>query len=446
MPGSIGKNMIFDDDKMTRLLGSIEANRLVLLCGAGLSIPPPSNLMSAVGVSRFCYDKYQHTKVLPPAMRDGIDQLAGHFHGTHEFDSVFIDSLVPWNELVGEPNAGHAAVSDLLISRAADVALSANFDPLIEQWASSRKIAMQGALDGQEALDFTKHTSPLVKFHGCMLRGRRETLWTEAQLAEVKISQRVKACSDWMKLKLPGKDLLIIGFWTDWGYLNNVLADSLSATAFGSVTVVDTASAADLQTKAPKLWATLTGGTATFRHVQASGADALAELRTAFSKVWLKKFYALAEPLLKAEGKPYSPIDPAMSCEELYDCRRDAEGIPYNRAAQSKQPSKEAAQASYFHHLLIQAKATPDGAWYKHGGKRVRVVQGAGQDLNSVRERYNEPPALDQPDVVVCAGALDLAVPGSLMSPGVGASIVRPSGGGPAHWMTLDQARGELSI
>jgi hypothetical protein len=42
--------MIFDDPTLTRLLGSIEANRLVLLCGAGLSIPPPSDLMSAVVV------------------------------------------------------------------------------------------------------------------------------------------------------------------------------------------------------------------------------------------------------------------------------------------------------------------------------------------------------------------------------------------------------------
>src|SRR5690348_8234340 len=140
--------MILDENTITRLLGSIEANNLILLCGAGLSVPPPSNLMSAVRVSRACYDKYKHTKILPPAMRDGIDQLAGHFHKTNEFTSVFIDTLVPWNELVGEPNEGHAAASDLLISRAVGAALSANFDPLIEQWAFSRKIAMQGALDG----------------------------------------------------------------------------------------------------------------------------------------------------------------------------------------------------------------------------------------------------------------------------------------------------------
>ena len=96
----------------------------MLLCGAGLSIPAPSNLMSAVEVSRSCYDKYHAIRVLPAAMRDDIDQLAGHFYGNHEFESVFIDTLVPWNDLVGVPNAGHAAVADLLISRAAYAALS----------------------------------------------------------------------------------------------------------------------------------------------------------------------------------------------------------------------------------------------------------------------------------------------------------------------------------
>ena len=77
--------MIFDDRTRTRLLGSMEANRLVLLCGAGLSIPEPSRLMSAVQVSRACYDKYRRISVLPGAMRDDIDQLAGHFYGTGEF-------------------------------------------------------------------------------------------------------------------------------------------------------------------------------------------------------------------------------------------------------------------------------------------------------------------------------------------------------------------------
>jgi hypothetical protein len=30
-----------------------------------------------------------------------------------------------------------------------------------------------------------------------------------------------------MKVNLPAKDLLMIGFWTDWGYLNGVPANAM---------------------------------------------------------------------------------------------------------------------------------------------------------------------------------------------------------------------------
>jgi hypothetical protein len=147
---------IFDPPLLTRMLGSIEAGQLVVLCGAGLSIPAPSNLMSALHVANTCYDKWKPTEVLPAALRDDIDGLAGHFHGQGIFTSVFISALVPWDELVGEPNNGHAAIADLLICGAAHATLSANFDPLIEQWSERRKVAMQGALTGTEAVQFTR--------------------------------------------------------------------------------------------------------------------------------------------------------------------------------------------------------------------------------------------------------------------------------------------------
>jgi hypothetical protein len=438
--------MSLDEQTITRLLGSIQANSLVLLCGAGLSIPSPSNLMSAVAVSRACYDKYQAIRVLPAHMRDGIDDLAGHFHGSHEFENVFIGGLVPWRELAGEPNEGHAAVADLLICRAAEAALSANFDFLIEQWAMRHKADLRGALDGHEAIAFQHETNPLLKFHGCMTRERNHTLWTQAQLAEPQISQRIEACANWMKLLLRGKDLLVVGFWTDWGYLNSVLENALSTVAFGSVTVVDTASSAELQTKAPALWATLNPENLSFQHFQMSGANALAQLRTAFSKVWLRRFFALAAPLLAAEGKPCPAFETDLSCDELYNYRRDAEGVPYNRAAQTKEPVAASAQTAFVHQLLLQAGATLEGPWYLKDGTLVRVVHGAGRGINSVRERYNEPPAALQPGIVVCAGALDLSVPGNLMNSGESQSVVRPSSGGIARWLTLEQARGELAI
>ena len=109
--------MIFPEPTLTRLLGSIEANRLVLLCGAGLSMPSPSNLMSAVKVSEACYDKYLATKILPAELRQDVDALAGYFYSQspEEFESLFLGTLVPWNDLVGEPNTGHAAVGDFLL-------------------------------------------------------------------------------------------------------------------------------------------------------------------------------------------------------------------------------------------------------------------------------------------------------------------------------------------
>ena len=249
-----------------------------------------------------------------------------------------------------------------------------------------------------------------------------------------------------MGLTLPGKDLLVVGFWTDWGYLNDVIANALNVNPFGSVTVVDPKSSADLHAAAPTLWARLTGGTAHFQHVQASGANALEELQTAFSKVWAKKFYVLGKTMFEADGKHYIPIDPVMSCEDFYSFRQDAEGIPYHRAAKLKAPPPGAAAAAFLHLLLIEAKAAPRGSWHEYGGKLIRIVQGAGEAISTVRERYKEPPAARHPDVVVCAGALDIPVPGHLIASGAGASVVRPSAGGGTPWLTLEQARGEFKI
>jgi len=439
------KIMALNEATRTRLMGSIEANRLVLLCGAGLSIPAPSGLMSAIQVSRACYDRYMAIAALPASMRDNVEELAGHFYASGEFASVFL-GLVPWSELIGQPNAGHAAVADFLICRAAEAVLSANFDPLIEYWATGLKVDMRPALDGQQATNFGRNHAPLVKFHGCLTLDRERTLWTVGQLTDHTIAARVESCSQWMALNLPGKDLLVVGFWTDWGYLNDVIANALNVAAFNSVTVVDLKSEADLQTSAPAFWGRLTGGTAHFEHVQQSGADVLSELRAAFSKVWAKKFYALGQPMLTAEGKLYSALVPEMTCDEFYDFRRDAEGMPYHRAAQLKGPSLGSAAAAFFQLLLIGVNATRSGSWHEYGGKLVRVIHGAGEAVSTVRERYKEPPAVRQPDIVVCAGALDIPIPGRVIASGVGTSVVRPTAGGTTSWLTLDQARGELHI
>lgn len=440
---------IFNSITLAQLLGSIETGNLVVLCGAGLSIPAPSHLMSALRVSRHCYDQWLPVEQLPAGMRDNVDILASHFYDNGTFKSIFVRRLVPWDDLVGEPNSGHAALADLLICRAVHAVLSANFDPLIEQWSERRKIAMQGALSGAEAIEFTARTNPLLKFHGCLHRGRSDTLWTQGQLAEVDVQARVASCSQWMNLNLPGKDLLVVGFWTDWGYLNDVLQGSFTVQNAASVTVVDISPEADLQVKAPILWNKLTNAGGPFTFVQASGADALEELRREFSKVWAKKFFQLAAPFVEESGGAYNPasMTPAnWTCDDLYDLRRDIEGVPYDRAAKRKEPQPEGAAAAYVHVLLTEAGAAREGAMYIHGGQKVRIVHAAGQSVESVRQKYNEPPTLASPDVIVCAGAQALGTPGSVIATGKGASVVRPARGGAANWLTLEEARARLGL
>jgi len=74
------------------------------------------------------------------------------------------------------------------------------------------------------------------------------------------------------------------------------------------------------------------------------------------------------------------------------------------------------------------------------------VVHGAGQALESVRQKYNEPPTLASPDIVVCAGAEATGIPGRVIASGKAASIVRPARGGAEPWLTLKDARTELNI
>lgn len=437
--------MVISAALKTKLLGAIDTDTLVFLCGAGLSMPSPSFLPSAARVAEICYNKWVANEALGDDLKYDVDKLAGHFHASNDFESIFIP-LVPWNDLSGAPNKGHAAVADLLVSRGAHAALSANFDTMIERWAEQRKVAMQGALTGQEATNFTINSSPLLKFHGCLQRGRSATLWTKAQLAEAAVQARVQSCSQWMNLHLPGRHLVVVGFWTDWGYLNDVLADAFAITNALSVTVIDPMPSADLQAKATGLWDKLTTLSAAFEHIEESGDEILEELRVAYSTSWARKFYALGQPLAQASGIAHTPSPNGLSCDDLYDLRRDVEGVPYTRAAMLKAPPVDAAEAAFAHIELANDGAVQAGAWLAHGGRTVRIVNGAGRGLSDMREAHKEPPNLAQPDIILCAGAIDLGVPGRLIATGKGASIVSPAPGGCAKWLIRADARSELGL
>ena len=76
----------------------------------------------------------------------------------------------------------------------------------------------------------------------------------------------------------------MIGFWSDWAYLNEILGKALAGIAPTSVTVIDPSDGVALKGKAPNLWALAHAPGVLFNHVQETAEVALDELHRAFSR------------------------------------------------------------------------------------------------------------------------------------------------------------------
>lgn len=435
-------------ETLARLLASMNAGRLLVVCGAGLSMAPPSSLPSARAVAERCFDKYR-LEVDPGCdigLRDNLEALAEHFAATNTLHSVFIEHLVPWRDFVRPSNPGHAAIADFLLTRAAAAGISSNYDTLIERRAWDYGADFRGSLDGDEAIADGIHQAPLLKFHGCAHRDRGSTVWAPSQLEDPVISARIERSRTWMAANLRQKDLLVIGFWSDWEYLNAVIGGALVDVQPLSVTVVDLSQTDTLEAKAPQLWEIAHAQNVQFEHVRESGADVLDELRRAFSTNYLRQVLAAGRAVLEASGVQCDPdwCEVAdFDSETLYGLRRDAEGVPAGQPATRIRPGNVEV-LGYFHLLLRQAGATQRQDGYDLNGRSIRVINGAEAVLGSLKTRFIEPPAAVASDMVVAVGATDLGLPSNVVRSGRTGDLIRPSAVG--EWFDLHGARAELNI
>ena len=427
----------------------MNAGRLLVVCGAGLSMAPPSSLPSAGAVAERCFDKYRLESApdCDLGLRNNLETLAEHFAGLNTLQSVFIEHLVPWPAFVRPPNTGHAAIADFLITRAAVAGISSNYDTLIERRAWDYGADFRGSLDGDEAIADSVRQAPLLKFHGCSQRDRQATVWAPSQLDDPTISGRIALSKVWMAANLRQKDLLVVGFWSDWEYLNAVIGDALIDMQPLSVTVIDLSPIDVLEQKAPQLWEIAHAQNVTFEHVQESGAAALDELRRAFSLNYLRQ--VLNAGRFAFEQATGAHCEPAwldvenFDTEALYGLRRDAEGVSAAEPAKLLRPTNPEA-LGYFHLLLRQAGAVqrPDG--YALNGRSIRVLNGSQSILGTLRSKFVEPPAAILSDIVVAVGASDLGVPDNVVRSGRTGDVIRP---GPAgEWYDLPGARTALGI
>ena len=427
----------------------MNAGRLLVVCGAGLSMAAPSNLPSARAVAERCFDKYrlESDPNCDISLRSDLEAIAEYFAGMNTLQSVFIEHLVPWPAFVRPSNSGHAAIADFLITRAAIAGISSNYDTLIERRAWDYGSDFRGSLDGDEATVDAVHRGPLLKFHGCSHRDRLSTIWARSQLNEPTIAARIDRSKIWMAANLRQKDLLIVGFWSDWEYLNAIISSSLADVQPLSVTVVDLSPADVLEQKAPELWQIAHAQNVTFEHVQESGADALDELRRAFSGSYLRQVLAAGRVIFEqTAGMVCEPAWLQMAdfdSETLYGWRRDAEGVSAAEPATRIRPGNAEA-LGFFHLLLRRAGAAQRVDGYELSGRVIRVINGAESVLGSLRAKFVEPPVAMTADIVVAVGATDLGVPSNIVRSGRPGDLVRPETGG--VWFDLPSARAELNI
>lgn len=434
---------------IARLLASMNAGRLLVVCGAGLSMAPPSSLPSARSVAERCFDKYrlEADANCDLGLRDNLEALAEHFARLNTLQTVFIEHLVPWPAFVRPSNTGHAAIADFLITRAVVAGISSNFDTLIERRAWDYGADLRGSLDGDEATADSVRQAPLLKFHGCSHRDRQATVWAPSQLDDPTISGRIARNKVWMAANLRQKDLLVVGFWSDWEYLNAVIGEALINMQPLSVTVIDLSPTNALEQKAPQLWEIAHAQNVTFEHVRESGAAALDELRRAFSSNYLRQVLDAGRAAFEQATGVHCDQDwlevGDFDSEALYGLRRDAEGVSAAEPAKLLRPTNPEA-LGFFHLLLRHAGAVQRVDGYDLNGRRIRVINGAQSVLGTLRGKFVEPPAAMQSDIVVAVGATDLGVPDNIVRSGRTGDVVRPDPAG--EWYDLPGARAALGI
>ena len=80
-----------------RLRNSIEDDRLVLFCGAGLSMERPSQVPSVAELARICSETYalDYSTVLPDDVATDLEKMAEYFLAKTLLVPTFVNRLIP---------------------------------------------------------------------------------------------------------------------------------------------------------------------------------------------------------------------------------------------------------------------------------------------------------------------------------------------------------------
>lgn len=433
----------------SKLLDSMWAGRLAMFCGAGLSMGAPSTVPSAARLADQCATAYEQSSgtTLHEEMHWNIEALADYFVGRRQLESIFLGDVMAripdFGTFFRDPNPGHEAVADFLGCCAIELNISTNVDDLIENAAELMgEPKANVALTRAEAARPYPH-NPHVKLHGCFRRDIAQTLWSTQQLNAAPFQDRVREFTEWLPGVLLERDLVFVGFWSDWSYLNQVLGGVIRQSQASRIVLVNPSDEQDLQTKARDLWDLAHHESVDFIHERQFGQDFLDELRQAYSFHFMRRLVSSGAPTFtQTTGRVAPPFRgfETLSSRDLYEWRQDSTSTPAKKIVRKKIPDETMHRLGAMHLEMQDAGAVIEGSSYLRSGRNVRLIHGAGRLVSEVRSQYAGSPSLISDDLVVCVGAENTApLPDSVARGNRSDSFVRPGLSG--TWMTETEAR-----
>ena len=430
-----------------KVINALIAERLALLCGAGLSMAEPSSLPSAAQLAARAkqkYDAYFGSDREP--LPDSIEEQARFFFERGELYTVYLRTYIDPDAFSSMPNLGHCAIADLLLVRGISTALSTNVDTLIETSGSWLNGKIAAGVTRDQVVQAPSGKSPLLKLHGCWSQPQG-TIWATEQTREEPIRSRLSDCDQWLRVQLLDHDLLIVGYSTDWNYLNQVLESVIGTVSPTRVIVVDPCESDEFAEKAPMLYELGQRASDEFCHVRCSGDEFLNGLRVEFSRTFVRSvIHSGREAYLDVVGEPPEDhwFEPTSDNPEiLWRTRRDFEGCPPNEPSTMRNAPDEPLLGLTVLQLRANG-ATPQGSFWQINDRTVRIVRTPNRFLHDVEEIYSrESPPATAPDVVIAVGAEAVSLPRSVTRASRSDSIVR---GSSPTWLSREAAVLELAL
>ena len=434
-------------DGIDKALDALLNDRLALLCGAGLSMAAPSSIPSAAQLAEKAKKKYDATYGTErPPLPVAIDDQAQFFFAKGELYTIYLQGYIDQDAFAAQPNSGHFSIADLMLVRGIRTTVSTNVDTLIETAGNILFGHVSMGVTRDDMVILPDDKAPLLKIHGCW-NDLVSTIWASNQIDEDPIKTRIAECGEWLKVRLANRDLLILGFSTDWDYLNKVLKTSLGSVNPSRVIVVDPCKTAELKKKAPVLYGLGQRANVAFYHVQKSSDIFLETLRVDFSKSFIRRILHFGKSAFQVTAGYEANVNwlelNSEDAEILWQIRRDLEGCKPNEPAKLRYPVEEPLVGMTI--LQLQARgAVLNGSYWELEGKQIRLVRAANQALHDVEAAFSGDvaPAV-APDYSVAIGAEPYSLPKNVARCSSNGSIVRGARG---IWLSRPDAVAEFSL